>query len=174
MFINYQTRFKPFPAQKGKGFTLIEILVSLLIISVGLLSFALLQAESLKATHTSMQRTKAVSFATDMLERIRANTKAINQYDDANAAPANLNCSDAQAAVNGVNCTPVQMANFDVWDWERNLIFDDATDQRGGIVGGAGSITVTGVNTPYSVSINITWNDRKDANSYTLDTIVAP
>lgn len=174
MFIKYQSGFKQSPLQKGNGFTLIEILVSLLIISVGLLSFALLQAESLRATHTSMQRTKAISFATDMLERIRANTKAIEQYDDANAAPANLNCSDAQAAVNAVDCTPVQLANFDVWDWERNLVFDDATDQRGGIVGGVGSITVTGANAPYTVSINITWNDRKDANSYTLDTIVSP
>ena len=150
------------------GFTLIETLVSLVIISVGILAFALLQAESLRTTHISMQRTKAIHFATDILERMQANRAGIPAYKFAaplGAEPSN--CSDAEGAA-AVDCTSFQLARFDLWEWNRAIQND-----RAGIVGGTGTISVlpAGAAT-FAVSIVIEWNDRDTTSSYTLDTIL--
>lgn len=52
------------------GFTLIEVLVALLILSVGLLGLAGLQVRSLQYTHSSYQRTWVNIQALDMAERM--------------------------------------------------------------------------------------------------------
>lgn len=152
------------------GFTLIETLVSLVVISVGILAFALLQAESLRATHVSMQRTKAIHFATDILERMRANKLGATAYKLAPLADAAVaNCSDI--GVDAIDCTAYQLSRFDVWEWNKAI-----QDERGGIVGGTATIDVVPVAasaTPiYEVSIVISWDDRDKVSSYTLDTVL--
>lgn len=52
------------------GFTLIEVLVTLVVISIGMLSIAQLQVRSLQHSHSSLQRTVAVVQANDLLERM--------------------------------------------------------------------------------------------------------
>ena len=54
----------------GKGFTLIEVMVALLVLSVGLLGLAGLQLHSLQYTHSSYQRTLVNIQALDMAERM--------------------------------------------------------------------------------------------------------
>jgi type IV pilus assembly protein PilV len=55
------------------GFTLIEVLVSLVVLSVGLLGLAGLQMLNLRASHSAYLRTQASLAAYDMLDRMRAN-----------------------------------------------------------------------------------------------------
>ncbi len=55
------------------GFGLVEVLVALLIISVGLLGIAALQAMALKNTGSSMERSQAVIQSYSYLEVLRAN-----------------------------------------------------------------------------------------------------
>ena len=166
---------------KSSGFTLIETLVSLLVMSVGILSFALLQAESLRATHVSMQRTKAIHFATDIIERMRANTEAITEYTiTATTAPSSTGLSVCSDSINEttVDCTPVQLAAFDKWEWRQAINGNnDSGVNQSGIVSGTGSVKVTsahasGTGKPYSVTVVIAWNDRSDANSYTLTSVI--
>lgn len=52
------------------GFTLIEVLVTLVVISIGFLSVAQLQVQALQHSHSSLQRTVAVVQASDLLERM--------------------------------------------------------------------------------------------------------
>jgi type IV pilus assembly protein PilV len=59
------------PAQHGM--TLIEVLVTLVIISVGLLGVAALQLTSLKSNQESYVRSQAAMLAADLLDRMRAN-----------------------------------------------------------------------------------------------------
>jgi prepilin-type N-terminal cleavage/methylation domain-containing protein len=54
----------------ARGFTLIEVLVTLVVISIGMLSVAQLQARALQHSHSSLQRTVAVVQANDLLERM--------------------------------------------------------------------------------------------------------
>ena len=65
---------RPFrPRVRQSGLTLIEILVALLILSIGLLGMARLQAASLRANHNAYLRSQAVILAYDAVERMRAN-----------------------------------------------------------------------------------------------------
>lgn len=58
---------------KQTGFTLIEILVTILIFSIGLLGLAALQSTALKSNHSAYQRSQAIFLAYDMIDRMRAN-----------------------------------------------------------------------------------------------------
>ena len=56
------------------GFTLIEILVTVIVLSIGLLGLAGLQAASLRFNSTAYQRSQATTLAYDIVDRMRANT----------------------------------------------------------------------------------------------------
>ncbi len=62
--------FLPGKIGVGKGVTLIELMVTLLVLSVGLLGLAGLQLHSLQYTHSSYQRTLVNIQALDMAERM--------------------------------------------------------------------------------------------------------
>lgn len=60
-------------SQRAAGFTLLEILVAILILSIGLLGLASLQASGLRSNHSGYLRSKATIFAYEMADRLRAN-----------------------------------------------------------------------------------------------------
>lgn len=97
---------------KQAGFNLIEVLVTLVVLSVGLLGTAAMQMVSKKSTFESMQRTAAAWSATDILERMRVNNTELDSYlgmaaVDGMPVPAR-NC-DLEL------CDPLQIAEFDRW-----------------------------------------------------------
>lgn len=67
----------------GGGFTLIEVMVALLVLSIGLLGLAALQTAALRDGQRAELRTRAVQAASDMVERMRANPAgtAAGRYD---------------------------------------------------------------------------------------------
>ena len=68
--------------QTERGFTLIEVLVALVILSIGLLGLGLLQASSLKASFGSNHRTVATNLAYEVLDQMRANRYQAYRYND--------------------------------------------------------------------------------------------
>jgi type IV pilus assembly protein PilV len=63
------------------GFTLAEVLVAALVLSVGLLGVIALQLESLQATRSALARTQAVALVADLADRIRAHSTPAAAYD---------------------------------------------------------------------------------------------
>ena len=63
-----------------RGFSLIELLIALIVFSVGLLSVAGLQTVSKQANFEALQRTAASQIAHGLLEDMRVNGDAINVY----------------------------------------------------------------------------------------------
>ena len=59
--------------RKQTGFTLIEILVTVVVLAIGLLGLAGLQAAGLSFSSTAAQRSQATSLAYDIIDRMRAN-----------------------------------------------------------------------------------------------------
>lgn len=66
-------RLRSHPETASRGFTLVEVLVTLLIISVGMLGLAGLQGKGLRDNHSAQLRSQAVQRAEDLLDRLRAN-----------------------------------------------------------------------------------------------------
>jgi type IV pilus assembly protein PilV len=56
-----------------RGFSLIEVLVTLVVLSIGLLSLAALQLTTLKNNRSALSRSEATTLAYDILDRMRAN-----------------------------------------------------------------------------------------------------
>ena len=69
-----------------RGFSLVEVLVALIIMSVGMLGIAGLYVQSMQAGRTSMLRHNAVTLAGDVADRIRSNPRAGNAYTDPEGA----------------------------------------------------------------------------------------
>lgn len=67
---------RSFPLRQ-RGVTLIEILITLLVLGVGLLGLAALQGISLQSGHTSYIRTQATNFAYEVADHARANRSLI-------------------------------------------------------------------------------------------------
>lgn len=59
--------------QGQRGATLIEVLIALLVLSIGLLGMAGLQSQSIKVNHSAYYRSQATFLAYDIAERMRAN-----------------------------------------------------------------------------------------------------
>lgn len=102
------TRRHGFPHARCGGFTLLEVLVTLLVLSIGLLGLAGLQTTGLRSNQSAAQRTAATQLAADIIDRIRANPLAKNQY--AGNAASGDDCL-------GLACTPEQMAGYDLAQW---------------------------------------------------------
>ena len=98
------------------GSTLIEVLVSLLVLSFGMLGMAGVQAVSLRGNQASYFRTIATTLSVDMVERMRANIVGVadGDYDDATGA-ATANCFTA------IGCSSAQMATQDILDWSATV-----------------------------------------------------
>ncbi len=67
-------------ATRNLGFSMIEILVALLLISVGFMNIAGLQTAAKKANYASLQRTTAAILGRDVAEKMRANPVALGGY----------------------------------------------------------------------------------------------
>jgi type IV pilus assembly protein PilV len=144
---------------RNRGFSLIELLVTIVIFSVGLLAVAGLQTVSKSANFESVQRTTASNIAYGLLEDMRTNGNGIDVY----LASADLgeNVIPAEPVPNcaamGATCNAAQKAAHDLWFWEGVLDGEmeiGAEGAAGGLVqpticidgpagGGAGIYTVT-------------------------------
>jgi len=98
------------------GFTLVEAMVSLVVLSVGMIGIAALYAQGLGAGRTAHYHTQAVNLVGDMADRIRSNRRGLAAY----AGGAADNGCDPQSG-GGIDCTPAQMAAHDLFQWDSQV-----------------------------------------------------
>lgn len=136
------------------GFSLIEVLSALVILSVGLLGIAAMVSASLRSNDNSYQRTQAMALSSGILDRMRANRATANAggYDIAfgalPSAPPLGDCTGSAA-----NCTPAQVANLDLTSWK--------TDLAKLLPSGDGRIMTHTVDHTTQVTISIAWNGQR-------------
>lgn len=102
------------------GFTLLEVMIALLIFSIGLLGLAGLQGSSLQNNKTSDLRSIAIIEAHDLAERIRANERGVSgDYDTINTGVPAVPGTDC---INSSSCTtPALIAAWDIYEWQTSL-----------------------------------------------------
>ena len=144
------------------GFTLIEVLVSALILAIGLVGVAGLQATSLKNNQSAYMRSQATALAYDLADRMRSNVAAANagSYAPASAA-VRATCTST------TGCSAQQLAQNDLSEWTTALASNlpmgsgfvciDSTPNDGS---DAGSPACDGTGTQFAVKV--WWDDDRD------------
>lgn len=146
---------------KQKGVGLIEVLVSLLVLSVGLLGSASLQTLSLKEGVQSNFRSRAQMVSDDLFARMLANraTAELGNYSETPlSSEPTPNCHvDA--------CTGAEMATHDLWQ------VLDRLEGEAALPDAAISITFDDVTLAYEIVL--TWNAKNTSDSYSAPTCSA-
>jgi type IV pilus assembly protein PilV len=153
----------------ARGFTMIEVLVTLVIMMFGLLGLAGLILKGQKASFEAYQRNQALIIAVDMAEKMKNNRLATGQIDDAlylAGAPVGTPLGAAQVAVPtacimvAAACSTAETAAFDLATWNNLLVGTQETSTLtggnvGGIINARGCIERAGAaGTPIRVSVS--------------------
>lgn len=151
-------------AKRQEGFTLVEVLVSAVLLSIGLVGLAGLQAASLMNNQNSFMRSQVTALAYDLADRMRSNVAGATAsfYDPATAAMT-ATCSTT------TGCSPQQLAQNDIAEWNaaittllpmgEGFVCIDSTPNDGA------SSTLPacdGVGTQFT--IKIWWDDNRDGD----------
>jgi type IV pilus assembly protein PilV len=143
--------------RKPRGFTLLETLIALVVLSVGLLGAAALLLGSLRGHAGALRRVAALSLAGDMAARIRANPRGGAHYDTSTPAATPSICGESSG------CDIAQLAAADRAHFEsaaRALFPRTVTDVR------VEYVPATGPATPARYLITLRWSDaRSDAGT---------
>lgn len=148
-------------ARMQSGFTMLEVLVSLVILVFGLLGMIGLQARAQVGTFESYQRGQALILVQDMADRIAANRKAAPCYDFATAGGG---LSSMGTGYSGTpTCTAAagtaaarDTATADLQAWNAALLGAaelSGTDKVGGMIGARGCVTYTAATNSYRVAV---------------------
>ncbi len=152
-----------------QGFTLIEVLVSIIILSIGVLGITALQMRGLDGNRNALLRVQASQLASDLIARIEVNgatTYGPVSLGDVPTVPTDCTIS---------NCTPTQLAQFDTTQWlcSINSIAADGTTfpacQGLSITGTLplGQASLTLVDDEYDIKIE--WSDIKSSQTRTVE-----
>jgi type IV pilus assembly protein PilV len=131
------------------GFTLIEVLITMLILAVGVLGIAALQFRGLQYSHDAYLRTQVNNLAFDMAERMRLNRENAADYVaevDDYEVPA---VRPADCVVDGVGSTGDAGNDADCW---KQMLFDNLPP------GSTADISEDAANS--SFTITLAWTDR--------------
>ena len=145
--MNAQQKRRLLPQRLFAGFTLVETMVALLVLSVGMIGIAALHGQSLAATRTAIFRSRAINLAGDVTDRIRLNRGAQLAYE---GTAADNNC-DAPTGSGGGDCTPEQMAAHDLFTWQA-LVAES-------LPGGEGAIDVDTTTNPTTYAVAVSWDE---------------
>ncbi len=132
---------------RQSGISMIESLISLVVISVGLLGIAAMQITSLKQASSAQFHSQAVWFNYEMTDRILANNGAFDQYvgiDTDNHYE--MDCQNNA-------CSPAQMVQADAEQW-KNMVSS--------LPDGRGVISQTAANT---LTVSVYWDDNSDESN---------
>lgn len=154
-----------------KGYFLLEILITVVVLSLGLLGVAAMQYTGLRDNNRSNERSLATIVAYDIVDRMRANRTGAQDGDyripDPTTAPTipdggSYNCIDDFTDTTTSNiCSSTEMANADLVQWWNNVL-DVLPSGAAQIIctDGAGTVTVTcpagSVHT-----VTIMWDDAR-------------
>lgn len=106
------------PRTAQQGFSLMEVLVTVLILAIGLLGLASLQLNALRNNTSAQERSQATVLAYEIADRMRSNrvTARAGGYDIGLGVAAGTPTDCATAA-----CAPAQLAGFDVAQWKADV-----------------------------------------------------
>lgn len=143
--------------KRARGFTLLEALIALLIIAIGLLGIASMQAASVYRAHVGTLNGLAAVEAQSIAANITANQSAF----PTGATTFAYNTTDAYAvtystACNTANCNPDEMAAYDLKQWGNEI--------RTNLPQGKGEVNcVYNASSPPECTVTVKWAQKEMA-----------
>ncbi len=118
-----RTRFKCIYGRKNRGFTLLEVLVAVVILSVGLLGLAALQTRGQQFSFSAHARTQATILAYDLMDRIRANDNPLDPSISIALSQANgyHQAGTLSKDCSATPCSPTELRDYDVTQWQTRI-----------------------------------------------------
>ncbi|WP_434632157.1 type IV pilus modification protein PilV [Chromobacterium sp. CV08] len=144
----------------ARGFTMLEILISLLVLAMGVLAAIAVMLNAERASGSSYMRQMANQYAYDMVDRMRANPAQVSagSYDVASGVSPSTFQSNCMSSA----CTASAMAGYDKYQW--------LSDLQNNLPGGTGSIySPTGGASTERV-VQVWWSDGNAASGGTVQT----
>ncbi|MBI5438477.1 MAG: type IV pilus modification protein PilV [Nitrosomonadales bacterium] len=154
---------KPFaPSAAQRGSSMLEILVTLVIVAIALLGTAGLQLNAMRVNKGGQFRTQAIFMASDMAERMEANKAeaVLGTYAVAATSAVGAAATNCAAAA----CNSAGLAAWDISQWGTNITA--ALPQP------TWSITTAGAANPITYTIVINWTDRSNVKTVASGGIV--
>lgn len=139
--------------RENRGFSLLEALIALLILAVGLLGIAGMQAAALYQTHSSTVDGLAAIDAQSLAAEISANTAGLAYYNTTSATSVS---SSTQCTSVSAPCTAAQMATYNLAQWGTNL--------AASLPKGNGAVTCTLATSQCTITVQW-WQQSKNASS---------
>jgi len=106
--------------KRAGGFTMLEVLITLVVISFGLLGLAGLQLFALKNNQSASLRVAATVLAVDMVDRMKANFQGVinGEYNKPGTADYAAGVASCNATA---GCTPNELAQNDRFEWAQRV-----------------------------------------------------
>ncbi len=157
-----------FNIRNALGFTLVEVLVSMVILAIGLLGLASLQGISLKNNQDAYLFSQANALAYEMSDRIKANKLGWNPAGTTVTIPAPAGVCTTQCNSSAAACTTAQMAAYDYCYFKQKATTLLSTGATAVITTSVGTAPCTG--SAPSLCLTMTWSRTNQSLSTTLNT----
>lgn len=140
------------------GFTLIEVLVAVLLLSVGVLGVIALESHIMRQNQTAYYRSQATILIYDLADKMRANRGADYADEAPNASASANDCVFYSESDSLTNCSnPSEIARKQLYDWKQNI--SKLLPVGSGAISSSSSI----------YSIQVSWDEDRDGVADTSD-----
>ena len=106
------------------GFSLLETLIALLVLSIGLLGVAGLQIAGLRSNQSSLQTSQAAALAYEIADRMRANPLAARTggYRLVAGLPGEIEIGNPASNCRSGRCASSELASIDIYEWRLRVV----------------------------------------------------
>jgi type IV pilus assembly protein PilV len=139
-------------SMRMRGFSMIEVLAAILVLAVGVLGYAGLQARAMRSTGESYYRAQAMAVAQDLASRMEINSAQLASYTTAGTWPTLSNLpipAPNSTTCFSSACTPAQIATADIKD----ISYEASSLLTGGLVNVEACMGAAGMTCIY-----VSWN----------------
>lgn len=150
---------------RERGFSMIEVLISLVLIAVAMLGAANLQLQALKLAKGASFRVHAVTLAMEIGERMEANRSGavagsyvtLTSGGSCPTSPCTTARTVAKDCITSA-CDAAELATADLGSWEASLLTR--------LPSANWTIANTTPGNPSTYTVVVSWQDRRDSSTY--------
>jgi len=145
------------------GFSLVEILVAVFVVSIGMLGVARMEILAKESNTEAIQRTTATQLARDIIEKMRANPSQLASFVGVTVGNNSLSAPGTPCNTPSSACKAADLAIWDRYAWEQSLMGTGekaGNNNTGGLDTPRGCITGPAGGGPGQYVVSIAWKGK--------------